>query len=131
MVINKARWLVKEANLRLKYMTAKDCIFCKLVKGEIKTSPLLDTKSILAIADINPVAQVHILIIPKKHIESVLTVDAGDEKDIIEMFVAAQKLVGERGLEAFRLAFNGGRYQHVPHLHMHLLSGGSVKWSKL
>lgn len=112
-------------------MTAKDCIFCKIVAGEIKTQPLLDTDSILAINDINPVAEIHILIIPKKHIESVLTVDAGDEKDIIEMFVAAGKLVGDKGLEAFRLAFNGGRYQHVPHLHMHLLAGGSVKWSKL
>jgi len=109
----------------------KDCIFCKLISGEIPTKPVLENDNILAINDINPVASVHILIIPKVHIESVLTVGAGDGRVIIEMFKAAQKLVFERKLESFRLAFNAGKYQHVGHLHMHLLAGGSVKWSKL
>ena len=112
-------------------MTSRDCLFCKLVAGEIKTDKVLETNSVVAVNDINPVAETHIVIIPKKHIDSVLTVESSDFRDIIEMFGVAKKLVEEKKLLAFRLAFNGGRYQHVPHLHMHLLAGGSVKWSKL
>ena len=102
----------------------KDCIFCKIVKGEIPSKPLLENESVLAINDINPVAAVHILIIPKVHIDSVLTMGDGDAGVIIEMHKAAQKLVAKLKLSTFRLAYNGGKYQHVPHLHMHLLAGG-------
>lgn len=123
--------LIKEASLRIKYLMSTDCIFCKIIKGEIESKPVLETDSIVAIYDTNPVAQVHILIIPKKHIDSVLAISESDSKEMIDMFVIAQKIVRDKNLEAFRLAFNGGRYQHVPHLHMHLLAGGSVKWSKL
>lgn len=130
-MIKKAKWFVKEAQLRVKYMTTRDCLFCKLVAGEIKTDKILETDSVVAVNDINPVAQVHIVIIPKKHIESVLTIGASDSGDIIDMFAVTKKLVREKGLSAFRIAFNGGSYQHVPHLHMHLLAGGSVKWEKL
>ena len=112
-------------------MVDKDCIFCKIIKGEIKPSLVLETETIIAVNDVNPVAAIHILIIPKKHIESVLTINQEDSRYIIEMFTVAQKIVKEKNLEAFRLAFNGGRYQHVPHLHMHLLAGGTVKWEKL
>ena len=130
-MIRKAKWLVKETQLRVKYMTSKDCIFCKLVKGEVKTQPVLETAKTLAIADVNPVAPVHLLIIPKRHIESVLTIDASCAGDMIDMFEVAQKLVDAKKLGAYRLTFNGGRYQHLPHLHMHLLAGGKIEWSKL
>ena len=112
-------------------MTAKDCIFCKLVEGKIKTRPVLETDKTLAIADINPVAPVHLLIIPKKHIESVATIEDSDADEIIEMFSVANKIVRERKLSAYRLTFNGGSYQHVGHLHMHLLAGGKIEWSRL
>lgn len=130
-MLKKAKFLIKEAGLRLKYMTSRDCLFCKLVAGEIKTDRVMETDSVVAVNDINPVAETHIVIIPKKHIDSVLTVGSSDCRDIIEMFGVAKKLVGEKKLLAFRLAFNGGRYQHVAHLHMHLIAGGSVQWSKL
>lgn len=112
-------------------MASHDCIFCKIIKGEIKSKPILENENILAIDDINPVAQTHVLVIPKKHIDSIMTVSDSDAQVIIEMFKAMQKIVGEKGLEAFRLAFNGGTFQHVHHLHMHVVAGGSVKWSKL
>ena len=130
-MIRKAKWVVKELVLRIKYMTEKDCIFCKIIRGEIKSKPVFDNESILAINDVNPVAQTHVLIIPKKHIDSVLAVSDHDAPDVTEMFKAAQEIVKDKKLDAFRLAFNGGRYQHVPHLHMHLLAGGSVQWGKL
>ena len=130
-MLKKAKWLAKEAKLRIKYMTTQDCIFCKLVTGEIKTQPVLETDKTLAIADVNPVAPVHLLIIPKRHIESVLTIDASCAGDMIDMFEVAQKLVDAKKLGAYRLTFNGGRYKHVPHLHMHLLAGRKIEWSKL
>ena len=125
------KWLAKEAQLRIKYMMSKDCIFCKLVNGEIKTQPVLETYKTLAITDINPVAPVHILIIPKRHIESVLTIDESCAGDMKDMFEVSKKLVHAKKLSAYRLTFNGGKYQHVPHLHMHLLAGGKIEWSKL
>jgi len=129
-MLRKAKWLIKETQLRVKYRTSKDCIFCKIASGEISSKPVLENNNVIAINDVNPVADVHILIIPKKHIDSVLTISDSDAGDIVEMHKAAQQLVKEKNLDAFRLAFNGGKYQHVPHLHMHLLAGGSVQWKK-
>src|SRR3990167_3347847 len=130
-MIKKAKWLAKEAQLRIKYMTNKDCIFCQMTEGKIKTQPILETDKTLAIADINPVASTHILIIPKRHIESTLTIDGAHASDMIDMFEVSKKLVHAKKLSAYRLTFNGGKYQHVPHLHMHLLAGGKIEWSKL
>lgn len=112
-------------------MVSKDCIFCKIIAGEIKSNFLLESDHAVAFADINPVAQTHILIVPKKHIESVAAIEDSDGQDIVEMFRAARQLVKKNNLQDFRLAFNGGGYQHVGHLHMHLLAGGNVKWNKL
>ena len=130
-MIKKAKWAIKEAGLRIKYMTMKDCIFCKIVNGEIKSKIVAENQEAIAINDINPVAKVHILIVPKKHIDSVLTIDQKDSGVIIEMFNIAKKLVLKMKLEAFRLTFNGGKFQHVSHLHMHLLAGSKIEWEKL
>ena len=130
-MLRKTKWLFKEATLRLKYMTENDCLFCNIIKGKLATHKVLETKNVLAIYDVNPVAKIHILIIPKKHIESVMTVSDVHANDLVNLFEAAQKIVNDRKLDAFRLAFNGGKYQHVAHLHMHLLAGGKVEWSKL
>lgn len=126
-----AKFYIKEAQLRVQYKLMKGCLFCKLIKGEIPTKPIVNSKDLLVIDDINPIAEVHILIIPKAHIESVLTVSEDDSGVIIKMFKAAQKLVADKKLKAFRLAFNGGTYQHVLHLHMHLVAGKKIEWSKL
>jgi diadenosine tetraphosphate (Ap4A) HIT family hydrolase len=58
-------------------------------------------------------------------------VGSKDADSLISMFKAAQQLIKEKELKAFRLAFNGGAYQHVPHLHWHLLAGRTIEWSKL
>ena len=130
-MLRKTKWLFKEATLRLKYMTENDCLFCNIIKGKLATHKVLETKNVLAIYDVNPVAKIHILIIPKKHIESVMTVSDVNANDLVNLFQAAQKIVNDRKLDAFRLAFNGGKYQHVAHLHMHLLAGDKIVWSKL
>ena len=112
-------------------MVSKDCLFCKIVKGEIKSRFLNESDKIVVFADVNPVADVHILIVPKKHIESVSTIKKEDSDYLVSMFAAASRLAEDKKLSAYRLSFNAGRYQHVPHLHMHLLAGGKIQWSKL
>lgn len=130
-MIERAKWLAKEAVLRMKYMTDKGCIFCKIVHGKLKSNILYEDDRTIAIRDINPIARVHILIVPKKHIESVETIGSTDSQDLIAMFDASRKLAREKKLDAFRLSFNAGKYQHVSHLHMHLLAGKKIQWSKL
>ena len=130
-MLNRAKWLIKEGKLRIRYMTNTDCIFCKIVSGEIKTDVVAQNDSAIAFNDINPVSDVHIVVIPKKHIDSVLTIEQVDSDEIIAMHNLVKDLVKEKDLSGFRLAYNGGKYQHVPHLHMHLLSGPKVEWKKL
>lgn len=123
--------IIREVKLRVKYMTSKDCIFCKIISGEIPKEFVVQSDTTVAFEDINPVAETHILIVPKRHIESVGTIEENDGPNLVDMYKLAAKIVKDKNLEAFRLAFNGGRYQHVLHLHMHLLAGGKVEWSKL
>lgn len=130
-MLKRAKFLAKEGVLRIKYMTSKDCIFCKIIAGEIPSKKIFEDELVVAFPDINPVAKVHILIIPKKHIGSVLDVENDDGKEIVAMYKAAKKIIGDMKLDAFRLSFNGGKFQHVPHLHMHLLAGSKIEWSKL
>lgn len=130
-MIKKMKFFAKEAVLRARYIMEKDCIFCKIVAGEIKSKPIYEDEFVLAINDINPVADVHILIIPKRHIASALTIKEADGKELVAIFKAARELVEQKKLDGFRLVFNGGKLQHVPHLHMHLLAAGKVDWKKL
>ena len=112
-------------------MTISDCLFCKIIRGEVKSEFLKETQKTVAFGDINPVADVHILIVPKKHIESTAAVSGEDGEDIVDMFKVATNLAVLKKLDAYRLTFNAGRYQHVSHLHMHLLAGGKIQWTKL
>ena len=130
-MLKKAKWVVGEAKLRIKYMTSRDCIFCKIVKGEIRSKILEENERVIAINDVNPVAKVHILIFPKDHVDSVLTLKNDDGEKLIGMMDLAKKLVNKMNLDAFRLTFNGGKFQHVGHVHMHLLAGSKIEWEKL
>lgn len=129
--MGRVKWLIKEAQLRIKYMTNKDCIFCKIISKEIKSKIISETSLAIAIPDINPVAETHILIVPKKHIDSLGTIDGDDGPILVEMMGVAKKLVEKNKIAGYRLTFNGGKFQHVPHLHMHLLAGSKIEWSKL
>ena len=125
------KWLAREARLRISYKFMRDCLFCKIVKGEVKTDVVLETPMAMAFNDINPVSEVHVVIITKKHIDSAVSVTDADAADVVAMHKAAAKLVVDRNLEAYRLAYNGGRFQHVGHIHMHLLAGPKVEWKRL
>ncbi len=104
-----------------------DCIFCKLVEGQIPSKKVFESDTIVAFHDIQPAAPVHILIIPKKHIATMNDVTAEDDKVMAEIFAAARQIAKDLGIaeSGYRLINNinadGG--QVVYHLHIHLLGG--------
>jgi len=103
------------------------CIFCQIVKKEIPSDFLFEDESLIAIKDIKPSAPVHILIVPKKHIESVNEIEETDVELIGRMIYRAKILAGEQGVadSGFKLIFNCGDDggQVIGHLHLHLLGG--------
>ena len=109
-----------------------DCIFCKIIDGTIPSKKAYEDETVLAFHDISAQAPVHVLIIPKRHIESVLKLERSDDELLGHMFCVAQTLAKELGLEekGFRLVYNTGEDggQTVMHMHMHLLGGRSLSW---
>ncbi len=110
-----------------------DCIFCKIVKGEIPANIVYENEMVVAFNDISPQAPVHLLIIPKKHISSAVDLNQQDIKEVIpEIFLAITKLAKEFKLEdsGFRIVNNCGREggQTVDHIHFHLLGGRQLQW---
>ena len=106
-----------------------DCVFCKIIKGEIVADFLHNGKRVVAFADANPSADTHILVVPKQHIETILDINSTDKhKDILaEMIEVAQNMIKDKGIEAqYKLIINGGKNQIVPHIHLHIL-GGKMK----
>ncbi len=103
-----------------------DCIFCKIVTGEIGSSKVYEDDKIVAFKDINPMAPIHILVIPKEHIENVMQVNKSNSGIIAHIFETIPKIAKENGLsEGFRIVSNCNEIagQSVFHLHFHLLGG--------
>mgnify|MGYP000906749022 CR=1 FL=1 len=104
-----------------------DCIFCKIVNKEIPSEILYEDDNILAFKDINPVAPVHVLVIPKKHIISVNDIIDQDVQVIGNIFVVIKKLATQLGVAetGYRVVTNTGKDggQVVGHLHFHLIGG--------
>jgi len=102
----------------------KNCVFCKIAKGEIPSERVFENKNVSAFLDINPKAKVHILIVPKKHIESVKHLQEIDKELMGEIILAAKTVAEEKNLQGYKLVINVGREggQLVDHLHLHLLS---------
>lgn len=105
----------------------EDCIFCKIIKGEIPSTKVYENEEILAFKDINPVAPIHILVIPKKHIESVVHLQKEDEAIVGKIYGVINKIAEEQGFkdDGFRVIVNCGENggQEVKHLHFHILAG--------
>ena len=109
-----------------------NCIFCKIIAGEIPSKKIYESERVLAFYDVDPKAPVHVLIIPKKHIDSMLALTEEDAPALAEIFTVAGKLAEELGIaeNGFRLVVNTGKDggQTMPHLHFHLLGGRSLAW---
>lgn len=109
-----------------------DCLFCKVINREIPGSIVYEDDHVLAFNDINPQAPTHVLIVPKRHIESLNALQPDDDQVIGELVRRAAALAKERGISAggFRIVFNTNRDagQTVFHIHLHLLGGRSMHW---
>ena len=103
-----------------------DCVFCKIISGEIPSKKVYEDDRVVAFYDLEPQAPVHVFIVPKTHIESVLGVDESNSAVIAHVFEVAAKLAVELGVtDGFRVVTNTGENagQTVKHIHFHLLGG--------
>jgi histidine triad (HIT) family protein len=108
-------------------MNSNDCIFCKIIQGEIPSTKVYDDDTVVAFLDINPVAPTHILIVPKEHIPSVNDLEPKHETIVGHLHMVGKALAAEQGIadSGYRLLINTGfdSGQDVYHLHLHLLGG--------
>lgn len=109
-----------------------DCLFCKIIAGEIPSKKVYEDESVYAFEDIAPIAPVHILIIPKTHISGASEITAENSAVVAHIFEVAAKIAKEKGLDdGFRVITNCGDTagQTVKHLHFHLIGGRQLGWS--
>ena len=109
-----------------------DCLFCKMASGAIPVKKIYEDDDLFAIEDIAPVAPMHVLIIPKRHLINSLDLAPGDDQLVGAVYRVAAALVSERGLgdDGFRIVNNNnaGAGQSVFHIHFHLLAGRKFAW---
>ncbi len=110
-----------------------ECIFCKIANKEIPVDIVYEDQKIIAFKDIKPVAPIHLLIIPKKHIPTADHLEVQDRELIGELFLLAQKIARKQGISesGYRLIINVGKDagQTVEHLHLHLIGGKKLPWA--
>jgi histidine triad (HIT) family protein len=108
-----------------------DCLFCKIVKGEIPSTIVYQDEQVLAFRDINPVAPTHILVIPKKHISGTNDVTVEDEQLLGHMLTVVKPIADQEGItdSGYRLVINSGpdANQVVFHLHLHIMGGHRMR----
>lgn len=99
----------------------KDCIFCKIVSGEIPKTFDYEDENVVGFADIHPIRPVHVILIPKKHFEDLYSLD--DKNVLFSIQTGVRKIVDEKKLlgQGFRIVSNGGGAQLINHLHFHLV----------
>ena len=108
----------------------EDCLFCKIIAGDIPSRKVYEDVLWYAFNDIGPEAPSHFLVIPKQHIQSVAAVDASNSAIVAHCFEVIAKIAKERGMDSFRVVSNIGEQagQSVFHLHFHVLSGRDMTW---
>lgn len=109
-----------------------DCLFCKILTGEVPSKEVLSAERTYAFHDISPAAPVHFLVIPRQHITNAAHVEPGHAQIVAEMFATARAGAEAMGIAegGYRLVFNVGKHalNSVPHLHMHVLGGQQMGW---
>ena len=108
-----------------------DCLFCKIINGEIPSNKDYEDDQVFAFRDIEPQAPTHILIIPKQHIKSAAEIDESNSAVVAHIFEVAAKIAKQEGLDdGFRIVNNCGDIagQTVKHLHFHLMGGREFGW---
>ncbi len=107
-----------------------DCLFCRIIAGEIPSAKVYEDQQVFAFKDIDPQAPVHFLVIPKAHIQSCGHITPENSSAVARCFEVISQVAREQGLESFRVVSNCGEQagQSVPHLHFHVLSGRDMTW---
>ena len=105
----------------------EDCLFCKIIKGEVPCNKVYEDEEIFAFYDINPAAPIHILVIPKKHIASLAHLEKEDEAIVGRIYGVINQIAEEKGFkqDGYRVIVNCGKNggQEIMHLHFHILGG--------
>ena len=107
-----------------------DCLFCKIVKGDIPSNKVYEDEVCLAFYDIDPQAPTHFLVIPKMHLASVAEINEDNNAVVAHIFAVISKVTEQLGVESYRVVSNIGTQagQTVSHLHFHVLGGRDMTW---
>jgi histidine triad (HIT) family protein len=107
-----------------------NCIFCKIIEGELPADIVLRNENVVAFNDLNPQAPTHVLLIPTLHTENAVGIARNSATMTADLFLAADQIAKERGLNGYRTVFNTGEAagQSVFHAHLHLLGGRAMTW---
>ncbi len=109
----------------------KDCLFCKIIEGEIPSDKIYEDEKVIAFKDISPQAPIHFLVIPKEHIKSVNEIDESHKDLLGHIIYVASKLAKENNLDqGYRIVNNCGKQggQTVDHIHFHVLGKRNMQW---
>lgn len=109
-----------------------DCVFCRIVSGELPADVVTTTDRSVAFRDLNPQAPTHVLVIPRRHITNASTVEDDHGDDVADLLTTARAVAEQEGLleRGYRLVFNVGddAGNTVPHLHLHVIGGRPMSW---
>ena len=107
-----------------------DCLFCRIVAGEIPAEVVAETETALAFRDLNPQAPLHVLVVPRTHVANVAELADAEPETLAELVRVARQAVTDAGHESYRLVFNTGEEagQSVCHAHLHVLAGRPQAW---
>jgi histidine triad (HIT) family protein len=113
-------------------MSEQDCLFCKIVNGDLAADIVYENDTLIAFRDIDPKAPTHILLIPRRHIATMNDLQDGDESLSGELLLAATRIAADEGLadEGYRVVMNcnAAAGQSVFHIHLHLMGGRTMTW---
>ncbi len=113
-------------------MSASDCLFCKILAGDVPAELVYESNEAIAFRDINPQASSHVLIIPRQHIETINDLGPGDAALVGNLFLVAQQIAKDEGIaeNGYRVVMNcnSDAGQTVFHLHLHMLGGRRLNW---
>lgn len=109
-----------------------DCLFCKIVAGDVPSEQVASTEGTYAFRDIQPAAPTHVLVVPRRHVPDAAAVGPGDAELVSELLATARDVARQEGVDAtgYRLVFNVGEdaSNTVPHLHLHVIGGRRLGW---
>jgi histidine triad (HIT) family protein len=111
-------------------MPEPECLFCRIVAGEIPAEVVAETETAFAFRDVNPQAPLHVLVVPRRHAVDAADLADADPEALAELVRVARRVAAEAGHDSYRLVFNTGAQagQTVFHTHLHVLAGRSMTW---